>query len=455
MEQSQDIDWCSIPVGANPHGLPPNFEDPPTLQPTTIAMSAITITIAVIVTSGRLFINRKAFRLADYFIIVGLIFDLGTAGVLIAHTWYMKLTFVESLIVGPALFFPKAAIFLFYLQVFSIKKSVRVGSKVGLVMAFLAYIPASLVLCYFDAPHVGQTWEDVLRSGLPTRGIPGGITIGVASVIVDIYIFILPLPTIFSLNMDFSKRIQLIALFTTAFMGIVASVVCLAYRIKLLGPTDNGWQAGSVVIAIIVENNVAIIVGSLPVFVNFLRLYVYESAIYKSLRSKLSFGSRDGVSGFEQGGSWPDQAPWTYGSPQERQPQYHELTSSAVLSSQVTVPEGALNTTRRSDQGIPLTVDIPQEVQAHQSLERLVWTDPADNEQAKKATQALMEVVDQDTQKLNVHGPFIYLNYAAPWKSPIESYRVESIRRLRKIAKEVNPHGIFVHQVPGGFKLED
>ncbi|KAI1478785.1 hypothetical protein F4774DRAFT_144272 [Daldinia eschscholtzii] len=384
MEQSQDIDLCSIPVGANPHGLPPNFEDPPTLQPATIAISVITITIAVIVTSGRLFINRKAFRLADF----GLIFDLGTAGVLIAlssryrhswdtpvcwlDTWYMKLTFVESLIVGPALFFPKAAIFLFYLQVFSIKKSVRVGSKVGLVMAFLAYIPVSLVLCYFDAPHVGQTWEDVFHSGLPTRGIPGGITIGVASVIVDIYIFILPLPTIFSLNMSFSKRIQLIALFTTAFMGIVASVVCLAYRIKLLGPTDNGWQAGSVVIAIIVENNVAIIVGSLPVFVNFLRLYVYESAIYKSLRSKLSSGSRDGVSGFEQGGSWPDQAPWTYGSPQERQPQYHELTSSAVLGSQVTVPEGALNTTRRSDQGILRTVGYSQEVQTHQSLERLV-----------------------------------------------------------------------------------
>lgn len=96
--------------------------------------------------------------------------------------------------------------------------TVRIGSKIGLVLAFLAYFPASFTLIYYDAPHIGQTWEDVITSGYPEKGIPGGIAVGVASVIVDVYVFILPLPTIFSLNMARSKKIQLIALFTTAFL---------------------------------------------------------------------------------------------------------------------------------------------------------------------------------------------------------------------------------------------
>lgn len=87
---------------------------------------------------------------------------------------------------GPALFFPKVAIFLFYLQIFSVRKPVRIGSKIGLVLAFMAYFPPSLALSYFHAPHIGQSWDDLLTSEMPQNGVPGGVTIGVTSVIVDI-----------------------------------------------------------------------------------------------------------------------------------------------------------------------------------------------------------------------------------------------------------------------------
>ncbi|KAI0891048.1 hypothetical protein F4806DRAFT_484457 [Annulohypoxylon nitens] len=358
------MDLCSIPLGPNPDGLPPNFENPMSLQSAVIAISAIMLTFAIVIVMGRLYVNRNSFQLADYFIMVGLILDVGIAGSLLAlskhyrHEWdtplcwldatYMKLTFVEVLVVGPALFFPKAAIFLFYLQIFSVKRLVRIGSKIGLVVAFLAYFPASLTLCYFDAPHVGQTWDELLTSGMPQKGIPGGVTVGVASVIVDIYVFILPLPTLFSLNMALSKKMQLMALFTTAFMGIVASVVCLVYRIKLLSQNDSGWRSGGVSIAIIVENNVAIIVGSLPAFSNFLRIHISQSTFYKSLQSKLSSRSGGHISDTEQGGSWPKRTAWTYGSPQSRKPQYQELSDSVILMSHVTVPDGAVTAAHES-----------------------------------------------------------------------------------------------------------
>jgi len=128
------------------------------------------------------------------------------------------MTFVVDIMTGPALFFPKCAIFLFYIQLFGTVRSVKIASYVGIVMAFFAYFPASLVLSYYNAPHVGQSWDDMVMNGMTHKGIPGGITIGVASVIVDIYIFVLPLPTLVGLKMPMGKRIQVISLFATAFL---------------------------------------------------------------------------------------------------------------------------------------------------------------------------------------------------------------------------------------------
>ncbi|KAF2966392.1 hypothetical protein GQX73_g7171 [Xylaria multiplex] len=380
MDQFPNVDLCALPLSANPDGSPPNFDDPPSLQPILIALTAILLTLATVITAGRLYMNRNALKLADYCMIVGLAFDIGIASVLLASSnnyrhpwdtpicWYTTLTFVEVLVVGPALFFPKAAIFLFYLQIFSVNEVIRIGSKIGLVAAFLGYFPASFALIYYDAPHIGQTWEDVITSGYPEKGIPGGIAIGVASVIVDIYIFILPLPTIFSLNIARSKKIQLICLFTTAFFGIVASVTCLVFRVKLLGLDDIGWQSGRVAIAIIAENNVAIIVGSLPAFANFLRTYVSQATFYKSLRSKLSFGSSNYASDTDQHGLPRNRSLWTFGSPPKRQLQYHELSNSAILTSRVTVPDDVVIATHDTDR-ILRTVGFSQETRIGQLSE--------------------------------------------------------------------------------------
>ncbi|CAJ2508297.1 Uu.00g094830.m01.CDS01 [Anthostomella pinea] len=313
-----DATLCAISLESS--GLLRNFENIPSLQPAIIAIAALMVPFVITITAGRLYVNRHSFKLADYFVAVGLILDLVFTGVLLA-----------GLVSGPALFFPKAAIFLFYLQLFSVNKSVRIGSKIGLVMAFLAYFPPSLVLCYFNAPHMGQSWDDLLISGMPEKGLPVGDTVGVA--------------------------------------GVVASVISLAYRIKLLGLGDS---AGGVAIAIIVENNVAIIVGSLPAFANFLRLHVSETAFYKSLRSRLGSGSKGQISDFKQKDSWQKRTLRTFGSPQKHHPRYHELSDSVIHMSQVTVPEEAFVPRRESDQGIYRTVGFSQEEHTRQSWERLV-----------------------------------------------------------------------------------
>lgn len=65
MDQLQNVDLCTLPLSANPDGSPPNFDDPPSLQPPLIALTAILLPFSVVITAGRLYINRHALKLAD------------------------------------------------------------------------------------------------------------------------------------------------------------------------------------------------------------------------------------------------------------------------------------------------------------------------------------------------------------------------------------------------------
>ncbi|RPA93585.1 FAD-binding domain-containing protein [Choiromyces venosus 120613-1] len=50
---------------------------------------------------------------------------------------------------------------------------------------------------------------------------------------------------------------------------------------------------------------------------------------------------------------------------------------------------------------------------------------------------------------------FQYMNYAWTDQSPIESYGLESVRRLRKVKKEYDTDGVFTYLVKGGWKIPD
>ncbi|GIJ89099.1 hypothetical protein Asppvi_008028 [Aspergillus pseudoviridinutans] len=128
--------------------------------------------------------------------------------------------------------------------------------RFGLLFTFVLYWPGVGLESYFAAPHIGETWEDLLVNKRPERLIYWGIVQGSLSVVLDIYIFILPLPLLSKLQLPRKKRWQLLIIFSTAMINV--------------------------------ENNVAIIVSSMPFFATFFRSHVLESALLKTLRSRLS-----------------------------------------------------------------------------------------------------------------------------------------------------------------------
>ncbi|KAI0157384.1 putative oxidoreductase [Xylariaceae sp. FL1272] len=81
------------------------------------------------------------------------------------------------------------------------------------------------------------------------------------------------------------------------------------------------------------------------------------------------------------------------------------------------------------------------------------WSDAAQNDQVYVAAKALMDDISARAKRLDVHDPYIYLNYAAPWQDVISSYGAASVARLRQVRAKYDPDRVFTKQVAGGFKI--
>lgn len=81
------------------------------------------------------------------------------------------------------------------------------------------------------------------------------------------------------------------------------------------------------------------------------------------------------------------------------------------------------------------------------------WSDAQDDEKVADAAQALTAMLSTELASLGALDPFLYLNYAAPWQQPLQSYGRASLGRLREIGRKYDPHAVFTRQCAGGFKL--
>ncbi|KAI1464949.1 putative oxidoreductase [Daldinia caldariorum] len=81
------------------------------------------------------------------------------------------------------------------------------------------------------------------------------------------------------------------------------------------------------------------------------------------------------------------------------------------------------------------------------------WRNEADDPKVERAARELFRKIEDDAKRLGAYDPFIYPNYAAWWQDPVSSYGEESLRRLKRVRRDVDPKGVFTRQVPGGFKI--
>lgn len=297
-------DLSKVPAGMPPPGVTPNFENPPSLAPTLIGMCTFLIAWGTTFMIIRVWVNFKRLGVGDAFVIVAVILSVSYCSILLSfakyfrHAWdlplswytpkYIKQLYAQGMLLGPTIFFSKEAIFLLYFEIFHVKKGMRFTIITGMVFTGFAYWPGIIIESIFCAAHIGETWDPLAGAPESVRCAKSeywGIVQGGCAILIDILIFSIPIPAILRLQLAKRRKIQILCVFMTALMGILASVFAEVYRVRLLtGPGDELWTQAQQLICVVVENWVAVIVSCMPAFANFCRLYIAESPRLKSFQ---------------------------------------------------------------------------------------------------------------------------------------------------------------------------
>ncbi|KAK8015472.1 hypothetical protein PG990_008768 [Apiospora arundinis] len=145
-------------------------------------------------------------------------------------------------------------------------------------------------------PLAGETWASLAMDGRPQKISIYAPIHGVGSIVLDTYIFIIPILVLRKLQVNQKKKLQLLGVFTVASFGIISSIASCIWRFLVLFGADGDftWQQGQLFIWIMVEHNVALIVGCMPGFAGLIKTKIPNSSLYQSFRSKLGGSSSYG-----------------------------------------------------------------------------------------------------------------------------------------------------------------
>ncbi|KAH7312705.1 hypothetical protein B0I35DRAFT_514006 [Stachybotrys elegans] len=315
-------DPCSVPFGMPPPGETSDFNTQG-LRPVVLSIIIIFTVLATVLSLGRLYINLRALKFSDGLVLLAMLSNITLMIFLIVyvryfrHQWdtplcwhntdYARVTLGWQMLTITSMLTAKSATLLLFRQVFVISRRTSIAIWVGLAMAVLLYGSSIVVLAYYGAPHPGTTWEeyidDMRALTEPPFSVYWAVGQGSAGTFLDLYIFILPLPIIYKLNMSRKRKFQVSALFLVALLGVIASIISIVYRVQFLiqANVDLMYNTGITMLCTIVEMDVALIVCSTPAFTKFVRIYILDSQFVRAIRSSLG-----GPSSTEKSGEDPN-----------------------------------------------------------------------------------------------------------------------------------------------------
>ena len=114
------------------------------------------------------------------------------------------------------MFFAKASLLLLYLRIFGPKKSTRYWTYYALAFTFCLYWINIPINAYYCTPSSGMSWRDTNDLGLKCeKQLILGLVQGSLSVALDLFILILPIPVVMTLQMSRKRRAGVLAVFMT------------------------------------------------------------------------------------------------------------------------------------------------------------------------------------------------------------------------------------------------
>lgn len=81
------------------------------------------------------------------------------------------------------------------------------------------------------------------------------------------------------------------------------------------------------------------------------------------------------------------------------------------------------------------------------------WKESGDDQRVLETMTGVLEKIRSMAVERRTALEYVYLNYAAGFQSPIDSYGSDNKRKLQEVSRRYDPKGLFQNSVPGGFKL--
>ena len=114
--------------------------------------------------------------------------------------------------------FAKLALLLLYYRIFAVKGLMKTGIYFGAVIIGCFYLACAVVHIIFCFPRSHEGWLSPRFVTRCNRANVFATIMGVFNLVSDLYLFILPLPVLFRLQMAFKRKLGITAIFLTGLM---------------------------------------------------------------------------------------------------------------------------------------------------------------------------------------------------------------------------------------------
>ncbi|KAL1856867.1 hypothetical protein Daus18300_010630 [Diaporthe australafricana] len=272
----------TLPASKNPDGTPSDFNSPVNSATLFYVIGPISLVITALAALLKVYIRafvHKQFGIDDGLTLVSLGLLCAQVGWIIdemkygavRHMWDMswtkflhvlKFIDVNGALQAFAFMTAKLAIVFLFYRLFSPKAVYKWAIIAAGIIVFVAY--TILAIASICVP---------LEDG-PTVLFRVSETIGAIGLITDVYLAVLPLAAVSSLNLPRRKKIGVAAIFGAGMLGIAMAALSAYYRIapsETNNQTDLTYPFTKRIIVQIIELDMAIIIGCVPIFPGLLR----------------------------------------------------------------------------------------------------------------------------------------------------------------------------------------
>ena len=124
-------------------------------------------------------------------------------------------SYAYTIVLAPALGLIKCSFFIQYYQLFYPLRWIRISIWIGAIISTIFYVALSITALILASPWPGESFIEGLLSQHFFMDIQFAIPLGVIGMLVDWYLFILPIPAVWTLMMSTSKKLGVISIFLT------------------------------------------------------------------------------------------------------------------------------------------------------------------------------------------------------------------------------------------------